>query len=68
MIRNEVMWRALAAKYTQNEDYKSELLETGNKVLIERAPTDAYWAINSSGSGENMLGLMLMAIRNLLRE
>lgn len=67
-IRNEIMWQALVAKYTQIDDYKTALLNSSDKVLIERAPTDAYWAVNASGCGENTLGVMLMAIRNLLRD
>lgn len=67
-LRDAVMWKALVAKFTQNEEFKRVLLDTGNRALIERAPTDSYWAINNNSKGENTLGVMLMAIRNLLNE
>lgn len=67
-VRNEVMWNALVAKFTQNAEFATKLKETGNRVLVERAPTDAYWAINNSGLGENTLGVMLMIIRDTILE
>lgn len=65
-IRDIKMWEALIAKFTQNKDFADALKSTGTRVLIERAPTDAYWAVNSSGNGLNTLGVMLMVIRELL--
>jgi ribA/ribD-fused uncharacterized protein len=63
-----VMYRALIAKFSQHEECKAKLFETGNKILIEKSPTDACWAINNEGRGENMLGILLMIVRELLRD
>lgn len=68
IVRNQVMWDGLVAKFTQNAEYKKALVDTADAVLIERAPTDKYWAINNTGQGDNTLGVMLMALRNLLDE
>ncbi|SIP86049.1 NADAR [Pacmanvirus A23] len=65
-IRLSVMYKTLFAKFTQNKDFGEALKNTGDKVLIERAPTDSYWAVNNSGVGTNMLGVMLMVIRNVI--
>lgn len=61
-----VMWKALVAKFTQNPEFAEKLKSTGEKVLIERAPTDAIWAVNNGGLGTNMLGAMLMLLRSFL--
>jgi ribA/ribD-fused uncharacterized protein len=65
-IRDKVMWDALVAKFTQNDEFAKALISTGERVLIERAPTDSYWAINNSGIGDNTLGAMLMVVRSML--
>lgn len=65
-IRDRIMWDALVAKFTQNKDFAAALKSTGDRVLIERAPTDSYWAVNNTGTGSNTLGVMLMVIRDLL--
>lgn len=65
-VKDSIMFKALVAKYTQNADFRAALLQTGNAVLVERAPTDSYWAINNKGLGRNMLGVQLMLVRSLL--
>jgi ribA/ribD-fused uncharacterized protein len=67
-VRNRIMWEGLVAKFTQNDSFKNALLSTRDRVLIERTPTDAYWGVNNAGQGANTLGVMLMALRNLLQE
>lgn len=70
--RDEVMATIIKEKFTQNDDMRDILLNTGNSNLFE-ATTDQYWGIGSSlfsktahqetGKGENKLGLMLTALR-----
>jgi predicted NAD-dependent protein-ADP-ribosyltransferase YbiA (DUF1768 family) len=43
------------------------LLETGNKTLVEHTTRDKYWGDGGDGKGKNMLGKMLMIIRDELR-
>lgn len=62
-----VMMKALRAKFTQHEDFKKMLLETGNKTLVEHTTRDKYWGDGGDGKGKNMLGKMLMIIRDELR-
>ncbi len=64
-IRVEVMFRALIEKFKIKE-FRNALRASGDLILIERAPTDAYWAINDKGIGKNMLGVLLMIVRSRL--
>lgn len=46
---------------------QQQLLDTGDAVLIEDSSTDAFWGIGPSGKGKNMLGKLLMEVRDGLR-
>ena len=59
-VKNNVMKKALTAKFTQHKDLKILLLSTGEAKLIEHTENDAYWG---DGHGKNWLGLLLMQIR-----
>ena len=64
------MRAVLHAKFTQHEDLRTILLSTGDARLIETATTDSevnrLWG-EVNGMGRNMLGIMLMELRSLLR-
>lgn len=64
--RDDVMWEVLNAKFSQNKDLMDLLKTTGGAYLMEhnQAARDDYWSDNHDGSGKNMLGKMLMAIRD----
>ena len=63
-FKNWVMWEALWAKFRQNQAAKTALMSTGRKKLYEDSPTDPYWGIGPNGRGYNVLGRMLVVIRN----
>jgi ribA/ribD-fused uncharacterized protein len=65
--RLEVMRKALEAKFSQNEELSEKLLETGTRKLVEASPTDTFWGIGKAKKGQNMLGKMLMELRDKLR-
>lgn len=65
-VRDEVMFRALEAKFTQHEELLELLLETGDRELVEHTCNDSYWADGGDGSGENRLGILLMQLREQL--
>jgi len=44
------------------------LLSTGDEQIIENSPIDYYWGCGADGSGKNMLGQVLMEIREILRD
>lgn len=41
--KDEVMRTANRLKYEQNPQLKDQLIMTGDKILIDDHPTDAYW-------------------------
>lgn len=60
----------LHAKFTQHDDLRSLLLSTGSSRLVETATTDnevnRLWG-EVNGVGQNMLGVLLMELRDRLR-
>lgn len=67
-VKDDIMREALRAKFTQHEDLKNILLETGDAHLIEHTKNDSYWADGGDGSGKNMLGILLMELREELKK
>jgi len=66
-VKDDVMREAVLAKFTQHEDLRSALLDTGDAELVEHTANDAYWADGGDGTGRNMLGKILMEVREQLR-
>ena len=66
-VKDEVMHQALRMKFRQNPDIAKELLATGDAIIIEHTQNDAYWADGGDGSGKNKLGLLIMQVREELK-
>jgi hypothetical protein len=66
-IKVSVMTEAVLAKFTQHEQLRELLLASGDALLIEHTDNDAYWGDGGDGSGKNMLGQVLMRVREQLR-
>jgi ribA/ribD-fused uncharacterized protein len=62
-IKDEVMRRALRAKFIAHPELMTMLLGTGERELIENAPSDYYWGCGQTGTGKNRLGSLLMELR-----
>ena len=67
-VKDDIMRDVVLAKFTQHEDIKQVLLDTGDAELVEHTANDSYWADGGDGSGKNMLGKILMEVRAKLRE
>lgn len=65
-VKEEVMLSGLRAKF-KNSELRSLLLGTGKKTLIENSPYDKYWGIGPNGKGKNRLGILLMQLREELK-
>lgn len=63
-IKDNIMYEVVKAKFVQNPELRRRLLATGASKLIEHTTNDNYWADGGDGSGQNMLGLILMRVRN----
>lgn len=76
-VRQIIVFEGLLAKFSQNEDLKSQLKTTGDTVLAECAVKDRIWGIGLSmkdpdrfeidkWKGQNLLGYALMMVREQL--
>lgn len=63
LIKDDIMRFAILEKFSQNIDARRLLLSTGNAELIEHTKNDRYWADGGDGTGNNMLGKILMETR-----
>lgn len=60
-----VMLDAVRRKFEEHLRLKHMLLNTGNKILVEDAgKNDAFWGAGAQGEGTNLLGQVLMRIRD----
>ncbi|KAG8894093.1 hypothetical protein FRB99_001524, partial [Tulasnella sp. 403] len=65
------------AKFRSSAECRRQLLETGDKLLVEASPYDNIWGIGFSAEdalarksewGMNMLGQVLVTVREMLRK
>ena len=77
--RGIAMTSAVYHKFSQNEDLKELLLNTGDYFLVEATKNDKVWGIgldvddpllydDDNWKGLNLLGSCLMTVRTMLRE
>ena len=76
-IRQIVVYEGLMAKFSQNQEPKEQLMDTGGAILAECAVRDGIWGIGlsmtdpdrfdrSKWKGQNLLGYALMMVRDRL--
>ena len=65
--KDEVMYRAVRAKFEPHAELRTLLISTGTEEIIENAPGDYYWGCGKDGSGRNMLGQILVRVREELK-
>jgi ribA/ribD-fused uncharacterized protein len=66
-VKDDVMRKVVRAKFTQHKSLLKTLLSTGDAVLVEHTKNDRYWGDGGDGTGKNMLGKILMEIREELK-
>lgn len=67
-VKDAIMREAVRAKFTQHDDLREVLLGTGDAEIVEHTANDRYWGDGGDGSGKNMLGVILMELRQVMRE
>lgn len=67
-IKDSVMRKAVLAKFTQHPDLKDFLLSTSDAKIVEHTENDSYWGDGGNGSGKNMLGRILVEVREQFRK
>ncbi len=65
-VKDDIMRKAVLAKFAQNESIKEVLLSTKKETIVENAPNDYYWGCGKDGTGKNKLGIILMEVREIL--
>jgi hypothetical protein len=76
-VRFEKMVYVNMLKFSQNSEFKNELLETKNKILVEASPYDKVWGVglgendalildSANWNGLNLLGEALMTVRQMV--
>jgi ribA/ribD-fused uncharacterized protein len=66
-VKRQVMKECVMAKFLQHPDLRKQLMETGDEELIEDSPIDAWWGCGKDGTGQNVLGQVLMEVRKELQ-
>ncbi len=77
--RFEIVVQGNLAKFSQNEELKTFLVNTKKRVLVEASPADKIWGIGlaednphtqnpEEWEGPNLLGFALMKVRDKLTE
>lgn len=67
-VKDDVMRFAVLMKLIQHPKLQAKLLATGDRQIIEATTYDYYWGEGTNGTGKNMLGVILMEHRDLLRQ
>jgi N-glycosidase YbiA len=68
VVKDEVMYKGVSAKFKQNIDLRKLLLNTGQTEIVEVTKNDIYWGDGGNGLGKNMLGKILMQVRGELND
>ncbi len=77
--REQIVFEGNLARFTQHSPLREFLLMTGDRVLVEASPVDRIWGIGLAAQDEsaadplqwkglNLLGFVLMRVRQQLRE
>lgn len=74
-----IVWYGNFLKFSQHNDLKKRLLETGDKIIAEASPYDLVWGVGLAAEddnildkinwqGENLLGRVLMSVREAVKK
>jgi N-glycosidase YbiA len=66
-VKDGVMMKALRAKFAAYPELVTLLLSTNEEALIENTTNDYYWGCGTDGTGKNMLGRLLVKLREELK-
>ncbi|MEM9255308.1 MAG: NADAR family protein [Pseudomonadota bacterium] len=67
-VRRVVMTRAVYTKCKTHPEVAEALLGTSDRQLLELSSYDYFWGCGRDGRGHNVYGVVLMDVRNKLRE
>ena len=78
-VSQEIVYQGCLYKFQQNKELKSYLMKSGNRLIAEASPYDKVWGIGLNAyqarripmeewPGKNLLGIVLMRVRDTLTE
>ena len=67
-VKDDIMRKDVLRKFETHPEIREILLATGDEEIVENSPIDYYWGCGKDGSGKNMLGQILMEVREILRK
>lgn len=67
IVKDDIMRKAVKCKFQTHKDIREILLGTGEEEIVEETTNDYYWGIGTDKTGKNMLGKILMEIREEFR-
>ncbi len=65
-VKDDVMYKAIKAKFSQHDALREKLLATGESPIVHYSPENDYWGDGGDGSGKNKMGKILMKVRKEL--
>ena len=65
-VKVDIMREAVLTKFIQHTDLQEILIDTGNAPIVEHSERDSYWGDGGDGKGQNVLGKLLMEVRERL--
>ena len=66
-MKDAVMKKAVLEKFRQNKEIREILLSTSKERIVEKIIDDYYWGCGKESTGRNMLGTILMEVREELQ-
>lgn len=67
LVKVDIMLNLVRAKFQQHEYARRKLIETGTRELIENSWRDDFWGWGINKDGKNMLGKILMQVREEIK-
>lgn len=66
-VKTDIMKQIITEKIKQHDETRELLQGTGDNEICDNTPFDYFWGIGEDGSGKNVLGKILMEIRNEIK-
>ena len=66
-VKDDIMRKAVLQKFKTHADTCEILLATADEEIVENSPSDYYWGCGKDVRGKNMLGQIIMEVRDILR-
>ncbi len=67
-VKRGIMKTALLEKARQHPSVFNSLMSTGSEPIGENSPYDYVWGLGEDGTGQNILGVLWMEVRDELRK